>query len=105
MLLNGGQGLLSQHSVELMTRNHLAPEQIATAGMILGGRGWGYGVAVVIESEAAWPVPGRYGWAGGYGTTWFNDPHRRVVAIAMTQVSDFMWNGGMAEFDALVGRS
>ena len=86
-----------------MTRNHLTPDQMATAGMILGGRGWGYGVAVVTEPDGAWPVPGRYGWAGGYGTDWFNDPHRQIVALAMTQVSDFLWNGGLAEFDALVG--
>jgi CubicO group peptidase (beta-lactamase class C family) len=103
MLLNGGQGLLSRDSIELMTRNHLTPEQVATAGIILGGRGWGYGVGVVVEPDAAWPVPGRYGWSGGYGTVWFNDPRRQVVAMAMSQVSDFLWNGGAAEFDALVG--
>jgi hypothetical protein len=33
---------------------------------------------------------------------WFNDPHRRIVAIAMTQVSDFLWNGGAGEFERLV---
>ena len=103
MLLNNGQPLLSRQSVERMTRNHLTSEQIATAGVILGGRGWGYGVAVVTEPDTAWAVPGRYGWAGGYGTDWFNDPHRRIVAIAMTQVSDFLWNGGVAEFESLVG--
>jgi CubicO group peptidase (beta-lactamase class C family) len=107
MLLNGGvhegRRLLSENSVEVMTRNHLTNEQVATAGMILGGQGWGYGVAVALEADAAWPVAGRYGWAGGYGTTWFNDPHRQIVAIAMTQVSDFMWNGGLAEFEVSVG--
>ncbi len=103
MLLNGGGRLLSERSVELMTRNHLTPEQMHTAGIILGGRGWGYGVAIATEPDAAWPVPGRYGWAGGYGTDWLNDTHRQIVAMAMTQVSDFLWNGGLAEFDALVG--
>jgi CubicO group peptidase (beta-lactamase class C family) len=99
---SGGR-LLAESSVEQMTRNHLTPEQMATAGIILGGRGWGYGVAVVTEPDAAWSVPGRYGWAGGYGTDWLNDPHRQIVGLAMTQVSDFLWNGGLAEFDALVG--
>jgi len=109
MLLNRGDSpggrLLGEESVELMTRNHLTPDQMATAGVILGGggRGWGYGVAVATEPDAAWPVPGRYGWAGGYGTDWLNDPHRQVVGLAMTQVSDFLWNGGLAEFDVLVG--
>jgi CubicO group peptidase (beta-lactamase class C family) len=100
-----GRRLLSERSVELMTTNHLTPEQMASAGMILGGRGWGYGVGITTQPDANWPVPGRYGWAGGYGTTWFNDPHRQIVAMAMTQVSDFLWNGGLADFDALVGRS
>lgn len=107
MLLNKGAypggRMLSESSVEMMTRNHLTPEQMASAGMILGGRGWGYGMAVVTEPDDAWPVPGRYGWAGGYGTDWLNDPHRHIIALAMTQVSDFLWNGGLAEFGALVG--
>ena len=110
MLLNrgvaaDGRRLLSEQSVELMTTNHLTPGQIATAGPILGGRGWAFGVGVVTEPDADWPVPGRYGWAGGYGTAWFNDPHRRIVAIAMTQTSDFLWNGGLAEFETLTGHT
>ena len=106
MLLNrgayNGKRLLSERSVDLMTSNHLTPEQVASAGPILGGRGWGFGMGVVTAPDADWPVPGRYGWAGGYGTAWFNDPHRGIVAIAMTQVSDFLWNGGLAEFEKLV---
>ena len=97
LLLNGGvhrgRRLLSQRSVEQMTTNHLTPEQIATGGPVLGGRGWGYGVAVDER--------GRYGWAGGYGTVWFNDPARKRVAMAMTQVSDFLFRGAMAEFEQL----
>jgi CubicO group peptidase (beta-lactamase class C family) len=97
-----GTRLLSEQSVEHMTMNHLTPQQMATAGPILGDRGWGYGVEVVTRPEPEWPVPGRYGWGGGYGTAWFNDPHRGLVAMAMTQVSDFLWNGGLDEFGRLV---
>ena len=100
-----GTRLVSERSVELMTTNHLTADQIAGAGPILGGRGWGFGVGVAIEPDAEWPVPGRYGWAGGYGTTWFNDPHRGIIAMAMTQTSDFLWNGGLVEFEKLVGAS
>jgi CubicO group peptidase (beta-lactamase class C family) len=100
--VHNGTRLLSEASVESMTTNHLTPEQIASAGPILGGRGWGYGVGVVLEPDAAWPVPGRYGWPGGYGTIWFNDPHRDIVAIAMSQTSDVLWNGVVDEFDRLV---
>jgi CubicO group peptidase (beta-lactamase class C family) len=103
MLLDGGAPLLSRRSIELMTSNHLTPEQIASGGLILGGRGWGLGMGVVTEPDAHWSVPGRYGWAGGYGTAWFNDPHRGIIAMAMTQVSDFLWNGGLEEFEHLVG--
>ena len=98
-----GQRLLSAQSVDLMTTNHLTPEQVVGGGPILGGRGWGFGMGVATAPDAEWPVPGRYGWAGGYGTTWFNDPTRGIVAIALTQVSDFLWNGGLAEFEKLVG--
>jgi CubicO group peptidase (beta-lactamase class C family) len=87
-----------------MTRNHLTPEQMATAGVILDGRGWGYGVGVVTQLESDGPAPGTYGWPGGYGTAWFNDPHRGIVAMAMTQVSDFLWNGGLEEFNHLVAK-
>jgi CubicO group peptidase (beta-lactamase class C family) len=105
LLLSGGehQGkrLLSEASVKLMTSNSLTPAQIAGGGPVLGGQGWGFGMAVSVAPDDISPVPGRYGWAGGYGTTWFNDPHRDVVAIAMTQTPDFLFNGGATEFSKL----
>jgi CubicO group peptidase (beta-lactamase class C family) len=100
-----GARLLSEQSVELMTTNHLTPEQIAGAGPVLGGRGWGYGMAVATAPDEVSPVPGRYGWEGGYGTSWFNDPSRNLVAIVMTQTSDFLFNGGLAEFARLAAHS
>ena len=42
-----------------MTTNHLTPEQIATGGPLLDGRGWGYGMSVVIEPDDISSVPGR----------------------------------------------
>jgi CubicO group peptidase (beta-lactamase class C family) len=104
MLLAGGvhnsSRLLSQQSVDLLTTNHLTPDQIATAGQILGGSGWGLGMAVTVARDEI-SAPGRYGWAGGYGTTWFNDPNEDLIGIAFTQVSDFMWSGALTEFDKL----
>ena len=44
---------------------------------------------------------GRYGWDGGYGTVWFTDPHRDLIAIALTQNSDFLFRGGREEFTQL----
>jgi CubicO group peptidase (beta-lactamase class C family) len=103
MLLDGGAHagtrLLSERSVALMTRNHLTDEQIGSAGL-LAGSGWGLGLAVTVADDEI-SGPGRYGWSGGYGTTWFNDPHERLIAIAMTQVSDFLWSGALTEFGRL----
>jgi CubicO group peptidase (beta-lactamase class C family) len=96
--VHGGTRLLSEQSVHLMTTNRLTPEQITTSGDILSGRGWGLGMGVTLSPEAPATEPGQYGWAGGYGTTWFNDPHADLTAIAMTQVSDFLWSGAHAEF-------
>ena len=102
--LHGERRLLSARSVEMMTANRLTPDQIAGGGILLSGSGWGLGMAVSVAPDAVSPVPGRYGWAGGYGTTWFNDPHRRLVAIALTQTVGFLFNGGMAEFGELAAR-
>ncbi|TMK33267.1 MAG: beta-lactamase family protein, partial [Actinobacteria bacterium] len=65
---------------------------------------WGFGMAVATAPDDVSPVPGRYGWNGGYGTYWFNDPTRNRVAIAMTQVSDVLFNGTMTEFAQLAVR-
>jgi CubicO group peptidase (beta-lactamase class C family) len=98
-----GERLLEERSVELLTTNHLTAEQVASVSL-LGGKGWGYGMAVSVAPDEV-SAPGRYGWDGGYGTTWFNDPNEDLVAIAMTQTSDFLFNGGMAEFSRLAGRA
>jgi CubicO group peptidase (beta-lactamase class C family) len=109
LLLNMGSygdgRLLSEESVRLMTTNHLTSDQIAGGGPVLGGRGWGFGMAVATAPDDVSPVPGRYGWEGGYGTAWFNDPNRNLVAIAMTQTVDFLFNGALAEFERLAGQS
>ena len=97
----GDQQLLSVASVERMTTNHLTPEQIAGAGFLLNGEGWGYGMAVAVTPDDVSLQPGRYGWSGGYGTAWFNDPHRDLTAIAMTQTVEFLFAGGLTEFEKL----
>jgi CubicO group peptidase (beta-lactamase class C family) len=35
------------------------------------------------------PVPGRFGWDGGLGTSWSSDPKEDMVAILMTQCLGF----------------
>ena len=105
MLMNGGahegQQVLTAESVAAMTRNHLTPGQVAGAGMLLDGQGWGYGVAVAVSPDEVSPVPGRYGWSGGYGTAWFNHPQHRLIAIALSQTTDFLFNGALTDFSRL----
>ncbi|WIM92510.1 serine hydrolase domain-containing protein [Actinoplanes oblitus] len=96
-----GRRLLSAESVRLLTTNQLTPAQLAEAGPYpLTGRGWGYGMSVSVVPDAI-SQPGRYGWEGGYGTVWFNDPNRDLTAIALTQTVDFLFNGGADEFQRL----
>jgi CubicO group peptidase (beta-lactamase class C family) len=94
-----GRRLLSERSVALLTTNHLTAAQIADAGPMLSGNGWGYGMAVVPESASL--APGSYGWSGGFGTNWFNLPSRDLVAVLLTQTVDVMFNGTLGEFAAL----
>jgi CubicO group peptidase (beta-lactamase class C family) len=102
--VHGGTRILSQRSVEAMTTNHLTPAQIQSGGMFLGGAGFGYQMAVTVEPSEDAPA-GRYGWSGGFGTDWFNDPASGLVAIALTQVSDFLSNGGMTDFSKAAAES
>lgn len=54
--------------------------------MILGDNsGWGFGVSIVLRRDDIAAVPGRYGWTGGYGTSWFSDPTEDMVIILLTQ--------------------
>jgi CubicO group peptidase (beta-lactamase class C family) len=105
MLLKGGvhkgQRLLSAASVREMTKDQLTPEQKAASSFFprfFDTRGWGYGMAIYTAPDAVSRVPGRYGWDGGFGTSWFNDPGRDLVAIVMTQSSDFLFSGGLEAF-------
>src|SRR5947209_2149730 len=52
-LLNGGAGLLSARSVELMTTNQRPAQQMPTAGPLLGPQGWSLGIGVVTQPDPA----------------------------------------------------
>jgi hypothetical protein len=55
-------------------------------------------MSVAVRPDEVSKVPGRYGWEGGYGTSWFNHPAIDVVAILLTQVSDVLFDGTLNEF-------
>jgi CubicO group peptidase (beta-lactamase class C family) len=92
MMLNKGacgrERILSRLSVELMTMDHLTPEQKAASPFFAdfwSGRGWGFGLGVVTGRNDLSGVPGRFGWDGAFGTSWHVDPKEELVGILMTQ--------------------
>ncbi|MCC8982807.1 serine hydrolase domain-containing protein [Bradyrhizobium acaciae] len=89
MMLNGGrlgtERILSRPSVELMTSNQITPEQRLGSEFLLGTRGWGFGLSIVTARDDLCDVPGRYGWDGGYGTSWYSDPREAMTGILLTQ--------------------
>jgi CubicO group peptidase (beta-lactamase class C family) len=94
MMLNqgkhGNERILSRPTVEAMTTNQITPEQKAGSGLFLEeNRGWGFGVSTIIRRDDVAAVPGRFGWDGGFGTSWYSDPTEDMAAILMSQVLGF----------------
>lgn len=92
MLLDaaGGTGrLLSRPTVELMATDQLTPEQKAASPFFEGfweARGWGLGVSVVTRRTELAGVPGRFGWDGAFGGSWYVDPREEMVGVLLAQV-------------------
>jgi CubicO group peptidase (beta-lactamase class C family) len=87
MMLNGGAGILARPTVDLMTTDQLTDAQKAVSGFMPGyfdDRGWGFGVAVDTRRVNLSSV-GRYGWDGGSGTSWWNDPAEGLTGILLSQ--------------------
>lgn len=83
-----GARLLSRPSVSVMTTDQLTADQKASPNYIVGppdSRGWGLGMAVVTRRDSVYATPGRYGWDGGLGTSWANDPAEGLVGVLLTQ--------------------
>ena len=83
MLLAGGTGngqrILSPATVAAMVTAHVdrGPDPD-------GALGWGFGVAVHRRQSGIALAPGSYGWDGGLGTSWANDPVNRLVGVLLT---------------------
>jgi len=93
MLLNKGHygavRLLSRPAVELMTTDQLTRPQKVAAHFVPGffdDQGWGFCLAVQTR-RTGFGGTDRYGWAGGFGTSWANDPTEELIGILMTQAS------------------
>ena len=91
MLNKGAYGrvrILSRPSIELMTMDHLTPEQKAASPFFADfwkDHGWGLGLGVITGRNDLSGVPGRFGWDGAFGTSWWIDPREEMVGILMTQ--------------------
>jgi CubicO group peptidase (beta-lactamase class C family) len=82
MLLAGGAPLLSRATVQAMTTDQLLPGQGGPG--FDGAQGWGYGVGVARRRNGTDRGPGAYGWDGGLGTSWSNDPAEGLIGIVLT---------------------
>jgi CubicO group peptidase (beta-lactamase class C family) len=80
----GGRRILSRPTVEAMTTNQLTPEQLATGPDPAGTQGWGLGTGVVLARTGTTHAVGSYGWEGGLGSTWANDPVEDVIGVLLT---------------------
>jgi CubicO group peptidase (beta-lactamase class C family) len=90
MMLNGGrlggERVLSRPSVELMTTDQITSEQKTGSGIFFGdNRGWGMGMSVFGKRDDLCNTPDRFGWDGGYGTSWYSDPREQLTGILLTQ--------------------
>jgi CubicO group peptidase (beta-lactamase class C family) len=89
MLLNKGrhgrEQILSRATVELMTSDHLTPENRVGAEIFFGQHSsWGLGMAVDTQRREIYHNPGRFGWTGGFGTTTYIDPSEEMIGILFT---------------------
>ena len=84
----GGERVLSRRSVELMTMDHLTSGQKAASPFFANfwdDHGWGLGLGVITGRNDLSGVPGRFGWDGAFGTSWWVDPKEDLIGILMTQ--------------------
>ena len=89
MLANGGtlfgNRVLSPESVAALASNQVG--DLYQMNGKQAGRGFGYGVAVVLDPAAANSARGQgaFGWGGAFGTTTWTDPELEVTAVLMVQ--------------------
>jgi CubicO group peptidase (beta-lactamase class C family) len=89
MLLSGGRlpdgsRLLSRASIDAMTTDHIDVAGGAPGPLPDGSQGWGFGVGVQVRRSGLAPAVGAYGWAGGMGSLWTNDPSNELVCVMLT---------------------
>jgi len=111
----GGVRLLRPDTLAMMASNHLTDRQRAESDLLglpifAQGHGYGMGVAVVMEPEAAEPTRcgggcGSVGWPGAYGGWWQADPNDGSVMIflahSMVQMEQLAGGIGLGVWGAI----
>ena len=85
---HGRERILSRPTVELMSMDHIAPEQKAASPFFEGywsDHGWGLGMGVITARSDLAGAPGCFGWNGAFGTSWWVDPREHMVGVFLTQ--------------------
>jgi CubicO group peptidase (beta-lactamase class C family) len=92
MMLNygaaGRECILSPPAIELMTTDQITLEQKATSPFFSSywdQHSWGLGLGLITGRADLAGVPGRFGWDGAFGTSWWVDPKEALIGIFMTQ--------------------
>ena len=111
----GGVRLLAPATVELMAANHLPGGALVSGafgrsplGLNNEGRGFGLGVAPLVDPVAAKSLSsrGEYCWGGAAGTAFWVDPSKDLTVVFCTQVlfarDDFSYHLRQQVYQALV---
>jgi CubicO group peptidase (beta-lactamase class C family) len=82
--LPDGSRLLSRASVEAMTTDQIAAGRGAGGPSPDGSLGWGLGVGIQLRRTGPSRGVGSYGWDGGLGSSWVNEPAEGLVGVVLT---------------------
>jgi CubicO group peptidase (beta-lactamase class C family) len=67
-----------------MTTDQIGVANGAAGPSADGAQGWGFGVGVQVRRVGLARTVGSYGWDGGLGTSWVNDPTEGLIATILT---------------------
>ena len=92
LLAGGGEArgarILAPATVAAMTSDQLSPENRAVSGPDpYGNQSWGLGLGVWVRDSANGLTAGSYGWDGGLGSSWANDPSRGLTGVLLTNLA------------------
>jgi CubicO group peptidase (beta-lactamase class C family) len=80
-----GTRLLGHASIAAMTTDQLGVAAGSSPAIDpLGATGWGFGVGVHLRRTGPARSIGTYGWDGGLGSSWANDPAEGLIGVVMS---------------------